>query len=445
MLIEARAFPRHRIEATLPSSVHSLLDALGARAAIADAGFLRARPPRILWPIETAFADPARQQSGFGLHIDRGRFDAILLKNARDAGVRILQPAYAAAPVKCRETNRWRTHVTCIESDMSVRSRLFIDASGRQVGGGQQTRMGVPTIALYAYFDRTPDDDVSAIEACRDGWIWRAPVGNRSAVVAIFIDPAHLPRRHRNAVCETYDALLAGSRLGRSLGTRKDDKVVACNATSRSALVHGTCDLLKIGDANLTLDPLSSQGIQQALASALQAAIIANTILARPSMAASAAQFYDDRQTERRQHHQRLARAQYARIAGHFSSDFWVKRSQGQNSEDNQRPVEYGTPQLASYSLNRTKISLACGVTIGMTQAIDGNFVILKKGVLRNEMRPLVYVGNIEVAALLQSTTFHRTATEILADWSSRMPTREARSIFASLLIEKVLSPTPIC
>ena len=53
-----------------------------------------------------------------------------------------------------------------------------------------------------------------------------------------------------------------------------------------------------VGDAASFVDPLSSAGVKKALASGWLAAIVVHTALANPDMAATARQFFADREAE---------------------------------------------------------------------------------------------------------------------------------------------------
>ena len=64
---------------------------------------------------------------------------------------------------------------------------------------------------------------------------------------------------------------------------RIEGAVKACDASSRYAEEPVGPSFVKIGDAAFTLDPLSSQGVQSAIASALQASIVVNTFAKYPA------------------------------------------------------------------------------------------------------------------------------------------------------------------
>src|SRR5215470_7077394 len=93
-LVEQEASPRPRIGASLPSSILPLLDAIGVRDRVEQAGFLRPEHSIVWWstpePVVGALPGPP------GFHVARDRFDELLVRNAQAAGVRVLRPARAA-------------------------------------------------------------------------------------------------------------------------------------------------------------------------------------------------------------------------------------------------------------------------------------------------------------------------------------------------------------
>ena len=57
-------------------------------------------------------------------------------------------------------------------------------------------------------------------------------------------------------------------------------------------------DSIKVGDAALALDPLSSSGVQKAIQSALAGSVVVNTLLQRPGEQALAREFYRENLSE---------------------------------------------------------------------------------------------------------------------------------------------------
>lgn len=96
-----------------------------------------------------------------------------------------------------------------------------------------------------------------------------------------------------NAKRERYFDLIRQSNL---LSTRLDrnqcGEIRLCDATALLDDMPVTDCSIKAGDSVLTIDPLSSQGVQTALGTALHAAVVINTILDRPEHSYLAMDFY---------------------------------------------------------------------------------------------------------------------------------------------------------
>ncbi len=89
---------------------------------------------------------------------------------------------------------------------------------------------------------------------------------------------------------------------------------------------------LLVGDAASTVDPISSQGIQKAITSALAAGVVVQTILTRPDQAETAIEFYQDREeTTYRLHVDSLARL-YSREGRWSDQPFWKRRLSAEDS-----------------------------------------------------------------------------------------------------------------
>ena len=103
--------------------------------------------------------------------------------------------------------------------------------------------------------------------------------------------------------------------------------VVACDASPWHQRAPVGSDLLRVGNAALCSDPLSSQGVQHALTSGYQAAIVANTWLRAPARADTATSFFHERHGEAGERTLRVCNHFYALAAERFRTAFWGERS----------------------------------------------------------------------------------------------------------------------
>ncbi len=418
LLAEATVFPRHRVDASLPAIIWPLLDAIGVTERIAGAQFIPARAPIVVWPHDRA-STLSEEREQTGLYVERARFDAILLEAAALAGVHTIEGARASRPVR-DENGGWRTPIKFGANQQTVvSSHIIVDASGGRLLPGAPSRRGPTTLAVFARWDNLSREPQRAIlEACENEWLWCAPVGPRELIAIAFIEPKRLSRCDRSAIHSTYLEILGRSRLiGSVLVDARLNEIRICDATCRAAETHAELGYLRVGDASLKLDPLSSQGVPVAIASALQAAVIANTMLRKPQSSSMAINFYDDRQRERLGAHIRKSASLYNKVASHFSSQFWKERSASHEPE----PGEHLSPVAAL----RTDgiIELASSARFEEAAVIEGDLVVQRLGLRLPEWRaPIAYLGPVAIAPLLQSTTFSRSLAAIIIEWRQSFP-----------------------
>ena len=306
-LIEKESFPREHIGESLPPSIGPLLSFAGLKDAVEAAGFLRTLGSWVRWQGSLDF----RETTTAGYQVARARFDTILLDAARARGVRIIQPA-------------------TFDRDQ-VQARMVADATGRRcVSGGTKQVSGPRSLALYAYWEGQHwKDACSRVEALDDAWIWAAPLGEGKSIVAVFTDPASHGK---------YEDFVRQAKLIPPGGLAGPVRV--CDATPwRSETMAGS-EFIRVGEAAFTIDPLSSQGVQTAIASALQAAVVVHTVLSRPEDAELAVSFYNARQKAAAVRHSIIAASLYAQVAAVRPTEFWRKRMECSQRSDLPAPAK---------------------------------------------------------------------------------------------------------
>ncbi|MDQ3675177.1 MAG: tryptophan 7-halogenase, partial [Actinomycetota bacterium] len=100
-IVEQHRFPRPHVGESLSPGIWPLLDVLGVRDSVTQAGFTQTSIARVRWRDD----NEERTHVPDGLTVDRGGFDAILLQRAGEAGARSLAPARARRPI--RDDDGW--------------------------------------------------------------------------------------------------------------------------------------------------------------------------------------------------------------------------------------------------------------------------------------------------------------------------------------------------
>ncbi|EEE37098.1 putative tryptophan halogenase [Rhodobacteraceae bacterium KLH11] len=435
-LLERAAFPRQHVGESLPPSIWPVLQLLGVDDLVAQAGFLRATGSVLHWG--GGFERRGRNSTRPGLLVDRGRFDALLLQAAAAAGVQVPQPARAYRPV--RHGDGWKIPVHSSAGHHAITAQILVDAAGRQAGLGRRFRpTSKPLLALYAYWQVPPGFGAQArVEAGRAHWYWGALLPGGVVNAMVFVDPATCTGLSPAARRDLYLNLLAQSTLlSPCLEQRRIGPVRRSDATSLTETTRPAPDLLRVGEAAFTVDPLSSQGVQLSMGQAVQAAVVLNTILNSPEKGDLALSFYADRQAERVQTHAALAAGFYAKQQAITPAPFWANRSTplepGRTAQPDLNPDELRSDQLVHLSpLTSLQVSGVQSAT-----RIEAAPVLTHP----NLPRPVACLEGTPLAPLLQRLEGRATVGQIRQRWSDMLGPEHAMRLVHWLWHHRILVP----
>jgi hypothetical protein len=181
------------------------------------------------------------------------------------------------------------------------------------------------------------------------------------------------------------------------VGGRIEGPVRARDASGTHAREPVGVDYIRVGDAGVALDPLSSQGVQSAVASGLQAAVVVNTLLRAPAQAEAARTFYRDRQAERVDQHAAEAGRHYAARAAVCDRPFWRRRAVVPRDEPPPPPRPARLPDPS------TRVRVSDATRIRPVPVIRGDLVVTAPAVHHERMaRPVAYLGGVEIARVVE-------------------------------------------
>ncbi len=420
VLVEQTPFPRRRLGESLSPGVMPLLETIEAGAAIEAAGFTRGSHVTVDWDTQHERVDPAARS----LLVDRGQFDHLLLEHSRNQGVRILQPAKVIG--RHPEEGGWKVDVSAAgRRPIGVRARFLADASGRSAVSGSRRRTGARTVALHAYWTGHGLPARPRIEAGANGWFWGVPLPDGSYNTLAFLNPADL-RTMTGSLGEKFHALIATSSLLPSdARARFAGPVKACDATPYfdDACVADT--FIRVGDAALALDPLSSSGVQKAIQSALAGSVVVNTLLQRPRSGTLAQQYYLQSLGEASSRHAGWAREYYGLVAATRSAAFWQERAAGAGFPS----AENGSPAPERLAPD-TPLRLSPDVKIREVPCVLDRFIEARPAVCSPSLvSPVAFLGGLELAPLVCRIRNGMTARELARTWASELPLPKAIEI----------------
>jgi flavin-dependent dehydrogenase len=417
LVIEKHRFPRPHIGESVSPGVVALLDVLGIRKQVEDQPFLR--PDRVLlhWPPYYSGYKTLGPTPGF--QVDRAHFDAVMLDSAREAGAIILEGAHL---LKCEHSLRgWDLVISGPEGVVTAEGSFLVDATGRRgLIRGKKRRYGAPTFALYNYWqgDGIVGEE-TRVEAGSQHWYWGAPLPDGTVNATVFMDGQrlHVDMLRLGSVDAVYREVLSRSTLLSScLDRLPTGPTIVCDATCYFDENPVGPDLIRVGESLFSVDPLSSQGVQIAIGTAVHAAAVVNTILRRSADLEIAHEFYHARQQEAVAFHAATAANLYGKVAGLEQNDFWETRATPY--EGNIEDTASGDPVRGDLPPGEARMQLARSAHLSRTPCLERDFVVKRDAVVYPGLRPTVFVNEVEIAPLLEAFRAPITLKEVRSFWS---------------------------
>lgn len=432
-LVERARFPRRHLGESLSPGVLPLLETVGAREAVESAGFERVRRVLVDWEGGAHVREDPREE---GLLVDRGRFDQILLERARALGVRVLQPARVVA--RRESADGWSIRIATESGAIELKADFLADAGGRS-SQSQRSRTGCPTLALYAYWQGSDLPREPRIEAGDDAWYWSVPLPDGSCNTLVFVDPAEFRATRSGSLRDEFlSRVRRSSLLAGCSDARLASPVEAIDATPYLAEDCVSATSLRVGEAALAIDPVSSSGVQKAIQSALAAAVVANTLLRRPDCAEPAMRFYRANLEDASLRHARWAAGYYGKVATERGGEFWCDRSAGAEPDVVSEP----RPPLDPLTMATSTVALSQQLEFVELPCIEGDFVTTKAGLRHPNLDgPIVYLGGQELAPLLRGLHPGSTPMQLAQAWSGHVRLQSGLAIAGWLVNNELLVP----
>jgi 1H-pyrrole-2-carbonyl-[peptidyl-carrier protein] chlorinase len=308
VLFEAENFPREHVGESLVTATTPVLLEIGAMPAVEAAGF--PKKYGAAWTsAETRTIDPLgygrgphdfrtaqirfdeRDQPGvdrdYTFHVDRSKFDLILLKHAESLGATVHQGVRVQNVDFSEELPTVRAKLAGHTVDIPV--RMVVDASGRQTVLGNQLKVKVndPVFNQYAVHSWFDNFDRNALNPTSDEadfifihflpltdtWVWQIPITSTITSVGVVTQKQRF-REHVGTREEFFWETVA-SRPDLHAALEKAERVkpfkVEGDYSYGMRQIAGDSFVL-IGDAARFVDPIFSSGVSVALNSARIAA-----------------------------------------------------------------------------------------------------------------------------------------------------------------------------
>ena len=276
VLIDPLSEPVERIGECLPPAARRILKKLELLEGFEkNNSHLKNTGTQSWWGNEQVqVVDQLRNPDGFGWHLDRRAFEMYLRESALQRGVEACWPAKLHSAVY--ENDRWQVTATSNHQTYHYTAKFVIDASGRQYHFakklGIQRQQFDRLVACWGVLENREENKLSTISACENGWWYSAALPGNKRVLAFQTDSDLLERGGIKQAAQFIELAKHNPQIAKLLertpGNLDYRGTVAANST-RLNQVAGP-GWAALGDAALSFDPLSSQGMFNAMAGAMQ-------------------------------------------------------------------------------------------------------------------------------------------------------------------------------
>ncbi len=281
--------------------------------------------------------------------VPRQRFDRVLLLDLAQQGVQVVQGRVQ----RCQAEGRgYLAEVALSEGGVQrVSAGFLVEARGRAAPAAGVPRVkGAQTVSLLQYWQGPAAEPRSAVQSCEDGWAWMALRGDGRRYLQLTLDVVSADLPPKSELGDWCRARLGQLEQAWPFieGAKPSGEVYARTSTPVLCEHSAGDNWIRVGDAAMAVDPLSGNGIFQALSSALQAPAVVNTLIRHPERANLAKAFHEARIEGLFYRFARIGRDFYAQESQWPDRPFWQARRQW---PDNQPLHKEVTPDQVSTAL----------------------------------------------------------------------------------------------
>jgi flavin-dependent dehydrogenase len=308
VVFESETFPRPHVGESLVPATTPVLNEIGALEKIDEVGFPKkfgaswtsAESRNIPfmgyqglshdWSADVQFVE--RNQPGvdrdYTYHVDRGRFDAILLRHAQEQGATVFNGA-RVRDVDFDDPNEVRLTVRFGTQDTTYTAKMVVDASGRQTMLGRKLKVKVSDpvfdqYALHTWFEGLDREALSPNKAMaehiyvhflpiKDTWVWQIPITDTITSIGVVTQKKQFTAAGTDRESFFWDFVGSRPELAEALKKAEQIRPFKVEGDYSYAMEQICGDrFVLIGDAARFVDPIFSSGVSVALNSARIAA-----------------------------------------------------------------------------------------------------------------------------------------------------------------------------
>lgn len=300
-IFERERFPRPHVGESLVTAANRVLLELGVFERLEAEGFPRKYGAAWTSPVGlmdqhdfrsedlryeelayVAFSEHAAPTHDYTFHVDRARFDQILLERARDAGALVYEETTVSG-VDFRSGASPVLHLESANGDRrQCRPRLIADASGRGTLLGRALGLKIQDplfdqYAVHAWFEDL--DRFAFAQSAEVGeyifihflplpgcWVWQIPIDDRTTSVGVVGQKSMLRQYQGDIEAFFYESIASRPALADVLHSARRIRPLKAEGEYSYAMKEICGDgFVLLGDAARFVDPIFSSGVSIAL------------------------------------------------------------------------------------------------------------------------------------------------------------------------------------
>jgi flavin-dependent dehydrogenase len=220
----------------------------------------------------------------YTFHVDRGKFDLILLKHAESLGARVFSGVRVLG-VDFDDPRRVTLRCRLGPRQVDVTARMVVDASGRQTLLGRQLRVKVPDpvfdqYAVHTWFDGLDRGALAPAPEhtdyifihflpIKDTWVWQIPITGSVTSIGVVTQKKRFAEANTDRAKFFWDFVASRPDLFEALQRAQRLRPFKPEGDYSYAMRQVCGDrFVMVGDAARFVDPIFSSGVSIALNSA---------------------------------------------------------------------------------------------------------------------------------------------------------------------------------
>jgi 1H-pyrrole-2-carbonyl-[peptidyl-carrier protein] chlorinase len=314
LILDKAVHPRRHVGESLVCSTTRIFDEIGFLPIMEQAGFVHKHGAAwVHWADRQQCNLRFREIPELGIaqdytyHVDRGRFDELLLDHAQHRGSRVLQGAHVERVEFGSDGAAIGVQVQHAGTSRFYRCRLVADASGRSTILGTQLKIKKKDplfnqFAVHGWFEGVDRGDPETADfihihllPVQRGWAWQIPISATVTSVGVVIDGAAFVKAGESV--EDFFArhvALNPVLAERMAGVRRLGEFVREGNYSYVMDRFAGDGWVLVGDAARFVDPIFSSGVSVAMESAKRAAQSIQSALDSGDLSAASFTAYED-------------------------------------------------------------------------------------------------------------------------------------------------------